>query len=195
VLERMPDLSELLKNDCDEAFAAETSALIGTFYSSGTTVATGPMVSDSNLGKLFILENVSSKPALIQAFDEANYTQISSDSLQVNGAAAGTKYGAGDSTATELNGGNSINTMVRWGANGLAFRAANGIFSFRSNVVQDRSAVVTDLSASLAAPGRRCATEMRDRRCATTGDARRQEMRDDRRCATDEPTPNANWKF
>jgi uncharacterized repeat protein (TIGR01451 family) len=139
--------------DSGVALNAETGALLGTFYSSGTTVATGPMVSDSNLGKLFILENVISASALIQAFDESNYTPLSSGSLQVNGAVAGTKYGAGNSTATELNGNNLINTLVRWGVDGLAFRAANGVFSFRTSVVKDLSSVVADLSVSLAASG------------------------------------------
>ena len=46
--------------DSGLALNAETGTEPGTFYSSGTTVATGPMVSDSNLGKLFILENASS---------------------------------------------------------------------------------------------------------------------------------------
>jgi uncharacterized repeat protein (TIGR01451 family) len=139
--------------DSGVALNAETGALLGTFYSSGTTAATGPIVSDSHLGKLFILENVISASALIQAFDESNYTPVSSGSLQVNGAVAGTKYGAGDSTATELNGSNPINTLVRWGADGLAFRAANGVFSFRTSVVKDLSTVVADLGVSLATSG------------------------------------------
>jgi trimeric autotransporter adhesin len=68
--------------DSGVALNAETGTLLGIFYSGGTTVATGPMVSDSSLGKLFILENTSlsgtSRPDLIQAFNESNYTPISS---------------------------------------------------------------------------------------------------------------------
>jgi trimeric autotransporter adhesin len=143
--------------DSGLALNAETGALLGTFYSSGTTVATGPIVSDSKLGKLFILENANSNStptsAMIQAFNESNFTPIPSGTLQVNGAVSGTRYGAGSSTATELNGNNPINTMVRWGADGLAFRAANGVFSFRSSIVKDLSAVSADLSVTIAASG------------------------------------------
>ena len=143
--------------DSGVALNAETGALLGTFYSGGTTVATGPMVSDSSLGKLFILENVNSNntstPALIQTFNESNFTPIPSAILQVNGALAGTKYGAGNSTATELNGNNSVNTMVRWGADGLVFRAANGVFSFRTGIVKDLSAVSADLGVSIVPSG------------------------------------------
>jgi uncharacterized repeat protein (TIGR01451 family) len=40
---------------------------------------------------------------------------------------------------------------VRWGANGLAFRAANGVFSFRSNTVRDLSSVTADLGVTTTA--------------------------------------------
>lgn len=143
--------------DSGLALNAETGALLGTFYSSGTTVATGPMVSDSSLGKLFILENTGStstpNSAVIQAFNESNFAAIASGSLQVNGALAGTRYGAGDSTATELDGNNPINTMVRWGADGLAFRAANGVFSFRSSIVQNLATVSADLDVGIVVSG------------------------------------------
>ena len=143
--------------DSGMALNAETRTLLGTFYSSGTTVATGPMVSDSKLGKLFILENTNSSntssPALIQAFNESSFAPVSSSTLEVNGAVSGSRYGAGDSSATELNGLNPMNTMVRWGADGIAFRAANGIFSFRTSAVQNLSADSADLSVNMAAPG------------------------------------------
>lgn len=142
--------------DTGVVLAAETGTLEGTFYSSGTSTATGPMVSDSALGKNFILlQNVSTGvPALvtIQAFDESTYAQDVSDAIAVNGALSGVKYGAGNSTETELNGYNNIDTLVRWGSNGLAFRAANGIFSLRSNAVKDLSTTSADLGISLSAP-------------------------------------------
>jgi hypothetical protein len=143
--------------DSGMALDAETGTLLGTFYSSGTTVATGPMVSDSSLGKLFVLENTGSSssatPALIQAFNESKFTPVSSSTLQVNGALSGTEYGAGTSSATELDGSNPINTLVRWGADGLAFRAANGIFSFRTSMVKDLSTVSADLGVTLVLSG------------------------------------------
>jgi len=142
--------------DSGVALNAETGTLLGTFYSSGTTVASGPMVSDSSLGKLFVLENANSTgvaPAVIQAFNESNFTPASSGTLQVNGAKSGTRYGAGNSTATELNGLNPVNTMVRWGADGIAFRAANGVFSFRTSEVKDLSSVSADLGVTIVPTG------------------------------------------
>lgn len=144
--------------DTGVVLAAETGTLEGTFYSSGTTVATGPMVSDSTLGKNFILlvnggGSTSNVSALtIQAFDESTFDPDASDAIPVNGALSGVKYGSGNSTETELNGNNNIDTMVRWGSNGLAFRAANGIFSLRSNAIKDLSTSSADLGVSLSAP-------------------------------------------
>ena len=143
--------------DTGVALGAETGTLLGTFYSSGSTVATGPMVSISSLGTLFILESVAAKggsaPSLtIQAFNESAFTPVPSATIPVNGAISGSKYGAGNSTETELNGNNSIDTLLHWGSNGLAFRAANGVFTFRSNVVQDLSSTNADLSVAVTAP-------------------------------------------
>jgi hypothetical protein len=138
------------------ALNAETGVLLGTFYSSGTTVAIGPMVSDSSLGKNFVLEGTVTygNPApVIQAFNEANFTPSGAATIPVNGAIAGQKYGIGDSSETELNGYNGIDTMVRWGANGLAFRASNGVFSLRSNLVQNLSTANADLGVEVTAPG------------------------------------------
>lgn len=146
--------------DTGKVLDAETGSLLGTFYTTGTTVATGPMVSDSSLGKNFILlgtgsyYNYSSTPVTpkIQAYLESDLTQVSSGALQVSGAVAGTKFGAGNSSATAVNGPNPIDTLVRWGSNGLAFRAANGIFSVRSNIVRDLSTTNADLQVALNAP-------------------------------------------
>lgn len=140
--------------DTGVVLEAETGTLEGTFYLSGTTVATGPMVSDSTLGKNFILSANSGSGAAytINAFNESNYDLDASDSIPVNGALPGVKYGSGSSTETELNGNNNVDTMVRWGSNGVAFRAANGVFSLRSNAVNDLSATSADLGVSISAP-------------------------------------------
>ena len=137
--------------DAGVALNAETGALLGTFYSSGTTVATGPMVSDSSQGKNFILGGGNSA-VQIQPFNESNFTPAGTSTIPVNGPQGGYKYGAGDSTETTIDGYNNIDTMVRWGANGLAFRAANGIFSVRSNVVQDLRTTNIDLGVAVSAP-------------------------------------------
>ena len=136
---------------------AEAGTLLGTFYTSGTTVAMGPMVSDSTLGRNFVLESTTnygggfSAATQIQAFDESTFVPIASSVIPVGGALTGTKYGAGNSTETELNAFNNIDTLVRWGSNGLAFRAANGVFSFRSNAVRDLSSVNVDLAVTTTA--------------------------------------------
>ena len=137
--------------DAGVALNAETGALLGTFYSSGTTVATGPMVSDSSQGKNFILE-FGNGAVQIQPFNESNFTPAGTSTIPVNGAQGGYKYGAGNSTETTINGYNNIDTMLRWGANGIVFRAANGIFSLRSNVVQDLSKTNIDLGVAVSAP-------------------------------------------
>jgi uncharacterized repeat protein (TIGR01451 family) len=144
--------------DTGLVLTAESGTLEGTFYSSGTTVATGPMVSDSTLGRNFILRGVSNyiddKPLAltIQAFNESTLKPIASGVISVYGAMAGTKYGADNDSATDLDGVNGIDTMLRWGSNGLAFRAPNGIFSLRSNVVEDLSTTSADLGVSVSAP-------------------------------------------
>ncbi|MGA8531233.1 MAG: transcription factor, partial [Acidobacteriaceae bacterium] len=142
--------------DTGVVLGAETGTLEGTFYVSGATVATGPMVSDSTLGKNFVLYTSSygsgSTPYTIDAFDESTYTLDASDSIPVNGPLSGIKYGSGSSSETELNGYNNVDTLVRWGSNGLAFRAANGVFSLRSNGVRDLSTTSADLGVSISAP-------------------------------------------
>ncbi|SDF90676.1 beta strand repeat-containing protein [Terriglobus roseus] len=132
--------------------------LLGTFYSAGTTVAVGPIVSDSAQGKVFIL-NVpptyyygTPVTATIQAFRQSDFTAIANASIPMGGAMVGTKYGGGGSSVTAFNASNGIDTLVRWGSNGLAFRAANGIFSVRSNVVQDLSNTNADLAVAVNTP-------------------------------------------
>ncbi len=138
---------------------AETGTLEGTFYTSGTTVANGPMVSDSTLGKNFILYKNSAGSGstaaaayTIGAFNESTFALDASNSIPLNGALSGIKYGSGNSTETGLNGYNNVDTMVRWGSNGLAFRAANGVFSLRSNAVKDLSTTSADLAVSVSTP-------------------------------------------
>jgi hypothetical protein len=68
---------------------AEAGTLLGTFYTSGTTVAMGPMISDSTLGRNFILESTAnygggfSASTQIQAFDESTFLPIASSIIPV----------------------------------------------------------------------------------------------------------------
>ncbi len=144
--------------DTGQVLNSETGMLLGTYYTTGTTAATGPDVSDSSLGKSFILNGTSSygggftAATQIQAFNQTTFIPVASSIIPFSGALSGTKYGSQGSSDTTLNGYNNIDTLLRWGSNGLVFRASNGVFSFRSNVVQDLSATNADLAVTAAGP-------------------------------------------
>jgi uncharacterized repeat protein (TIGR01451 family) len=129
--------------DSGHVYDVESGSLLGTFYSSGTTVAGGPIVADTALSKAFILDSPSyaSSYSQIQIFNTTDYTSASSSVLPVNGVntSAGTGY--------------SPSHLTRWGTNGLAFRASNGFFSFRSNLVKDLSSSVADLGVAITPSG------------------------------------------
>lgn len=126
---------------------SSTSALNGTFYSTGTTVANGPVVSDSSLGKAFLaLANYLNynNGNGIYVFDESSFSNLGM--IPVN--ALGTQ---GYPTSFEK--------VVRWGQNGLAAAAVPSVYSttsqiyiFQSPLVKDVSASPSDLTVSLTAP-------------------------------------------
>jgi len=123
---------------------ASTGALLGTFYSSGTTQANGPVVSDSTLGRAFIAETSFTNSGEVLAFDESTFNLIGS--IPVNGVGS-----QGYPT--------SFRKIVRWGQNGVAlsaipsaFSSTNQIFIFQSPLVKDLSSSPSDLSVSLTAP-------------------------------------------
>lgn len=122
------------------AYDVESGALLGTFYSSGTTVANGPIVADVALNKAFILDSSTGYGSnQIQTFNTDDYTSGPAV-IPVNGISTAYAYG-------------SPSRMIRWGSNGLAFRASNGVFSFRSNLVKDLSSTKTDLGVTIATTG------------------------------------------
>jgi uncharacterized repeat protein (TIGR01451 family) len=143
--------------DSAQVLDAEKTTLLGTFYTSGTTPATGPMLSESSTGQYFALISTLGNATVppytneIQVFNESTFNPVSSMTIPVGGVTGGFKYGAGSSTETTVNGYNTPDSLTRWGSNGLAFRAPNGVFSFRSNLITDLSAVDADLGVSLAA--------------------------------------------
>ena len=131
--------------DSGAVFDAEAGALLGTFYVSGTTTATGPIFADTTLGRAFILDNPQGSGNIygysqIQVFNTADFNPTSSATIPV-AVAAGIYQNQYPSH------------MARWGTNGLAFRTPVGIYSLRSNLVKDLSNVSTDLSVKLAASG------------------------------------------
>ena len=118
---------------------ASTGGLQGTFYSTATSAANGPIVSDSTLGRAFMAVAPFGANASVLAFDETSFNQIGS--IPFN-----------DSSG-------SFTKIVRWGQNGIAFNAPNNyvnnysaIFSFHSPLVKDISSTPADLSVSLTAP-------------------------------------------
>jgi hypothetical protein len=123
---------------------ASTGALTGTFYSSGSTQANGPVVSDSTLGRAFIGTTSFSISGAVYVFDESTFNLVGS--IPVNGVGT-----AGYPT--------SFRKIVRWGQNGIAlaavpsaFTSNNQIFIFQSPLVKDLSSSPADLSVSLTAP-------------------------------------------
>lgn len=123
---------------------AATGVLLGTFYSTATSPATGPVVSDSTLGRAFIANTNFSSAAQVLAFDESSFNNTGS--IPVN--ALGTQ---GYST--------NFSKIVRWGQNGLAisanpsaFTSLNQIYIFESPLVADLSSAPADLAVTLTAP-------------------------------------------
>lgn len=123
---------------------ASTGTLLGTFYSSGNTVANGPIVSDSTLGRAFIGVTNFSNAGQVFSFDESTFNQLSN--IPVNGI--GTQgYPTG------------FGKIVRWGQTGLAlsaqfssFSSTNELFIFQGSLVKDISSSPADLSVALTAP-------------------------------------------
>ncbi len=123
---------------------ASTGALLGTYYSSASTAAMGPVVSDSTLGRAFVAVTNFSQSGQVLAFDETTFNPTGN--IQVNGVGT-----AGYPT--------NFQKIVRWGQNGIAvsavasaFTTINQIFIFQSPVVEDLSASPADLYVTLTAP-------------------------------------------
>jgi hypothetical protein len=127
-----------------QVFNSSTGALLGTFYSSTSTPATGPIVSDSTLGRAFVGTTSFSSSAQVLAFNETTFNPTGS--IPVNGVGV-----QGYPT--------NFQKIVRWGQNGIALSAAasafasvNQIYIFQTPLVEDLSASPADLSVTLTAP-------------------------------------------
>jgi uncharacterized repeat protein (TIGR01451 family) len=125
---------------------AGTGSLLGTFYFAPDIPAQGPFVSDSAIGKTFVLSNGQQYPngtySEIQAFRESDFTLLNGESIPVN---------------VVLTDGNPIvanpNQLWRWGTDGLVFRTSGGVYSFPTDIVQDLSQTQADVQVTLAASG------------------------------------------
>ena len=115
-----------------------------SFYSSASTPAYGPVVSDSTLGEAFVGEANFSSSDEVLAFNETTFN--STGTIPVNGVGV-------------LGYPTTFQKIVRWGQNGVAlsavasaFTSVNQIFIFQSPLVKDLSASPSDLSVTLTAP-------------------------------------------
>lgn len=127
-----------------QVLSASSGALLGSFYTSGDTQASGPVVSDSALSKAFVGTTDFSSNGQISAFNENTFTL--SGSIPVNGVG-------------EQGYPTNFQKIVRWGQDGLALSAAysafssvNQIFIFHSSLVKNLGAAPADLSVKLTAP-------------------------------------------
>jgi uncharacterized repeat protein (TIGR01451 family) len=134
-----------LYTDFGQVYDPESGSLLGSLYLTGTTLASGPTTADTALGKIFVLDTTTNYYAAgfnqIQIFNTSNYASASTTPILVN-----VPYGTTGSTGYP-------SVLTRWGTNGLAFRTSAGVYSLRSNLVKDLSAVSTDLGVTIAQSG------------------------------------------
>jgi len=121
-----------------QVFNATSGALDGTFYTAPSTQASGPVVSDSTLGKAFMAVSSYSSSGAVYVYDETSFNLLGS--IPVNGL----------STAGKI---------VRWGQNGVAvsepsnvYNSTGQLYIFQSPLVKDVSSSPSDLSVALTAP-------------------------------------------
>jgi hypothetical protein len=135
-----------LYTDFGVVYDAEAGYLLGTFYDYGTTVAIGPTFADTALGRVFILDtpnsNYGNPLSQIQVFDPVTFLAATAETLTVNVPPSG--YYVPGVNASQL---------TRWGRDGLAFQTSVGVYSLRSNLVDDLSDVISDLGVTLASSG------------------------------------------
>jgi uncharacterized repeat protein (TIGR01451 family) len=129
------------------ALNAATGAQLGQFsyvpaYGYGTTptAAVGPIVSDSTLGRAFILPTLDSGGNEILSFDETSFDPTGSIAL----AGVSTNYAYPYSTGPA--------DLIRWGESGIAFHTGRQLFVLQSPIVKDTTATPADVAVSAQAP-------------------------------------------
>lgn len=106
--------------------------------SPSVTPAAGPVVSDSSLGRAWVLPtsyNAANPNSQIVAFDESSFNPVGS--IPVTGIPSLSSNPA---------------DMIRWGQNGLAFHTATQLYVLKSALVKDVSTSPANLSVSVTAP-------------------------------------------
>jgi trimeric autotransporter adhesin len=120
---------------------ATSGNLLGQFSINSTTAASGATISDSSLGRAWVIPNEFGGPQnQVLAFDESTFTPAGSFSFS--------GYGLNNPSGFS----NNPSNLVRWGQNGLAFASPTQVYSVQSPVVQDLSASPADVSVAVSAP-------------------------------------------
>lgn len=127
---------------------AATGAQLGQFSTTSTTgppntpvVAAGPIVSDSTLGRAWVVpSSFSVNTNQILAFDETTFNPVGS--LPVTGVGS---YPTNTGTAAAAD-------LIRWGQDGLAFHTPSQLYVLQGPIVKDISTSPADLSVSVQAP-------------------------------------------
>ena len=124
---------------------ASGGALNGTFYATGNTPASGPVVSDSTLGRAFIAVSSFSGSSEIYVFDESSYNVVGS--IPVNNLGT-----AGYPTSSSARSCGGARTGLPCQQFPVPLRPITRIYIFQSPLVKDVSSSPADLSATLTAP-------------------------------------------
>jgi uncharacterized repeat protein (TIGR01451 family) len=135
-----------LYTDSGQVFDAESGSLLGTFYSTGTNVASGPTTADTTLGKAFILDNSG-------GYEYEGYNQIQVFNTSDFNAASTSPIPVSVDVDNPSGQNSTVTRMTRWGTNGLAFRTTQGLYSLRSNLVKDLSTTSADIGVTVAVSG------------------------------------------
>ena len=129
---------------------AATGSQLGQFSTASTSgspstpvAAAGPVVSDSTLGRAWVVPSSLSYQTnanQIIAFDETTFNPVGSIPITGVGANLSSSYN------------NIPGDLIRWGQNGLAYRTASQLYVLQSSLVKDITTSPADLSVSIQAP-------------------------------------------
>jgi uncharacterized repeat protein (TIGR01451 family) len=128
---------------------ASTGSQLGQFSTTSTNgggsitpvAAAGPVVSDSTLGRAWVVpSSFSANTNQILAFDETTFNPVGSMPVT----------GIGSYPSSSFN--NVPADLIRWGQNGLAFHTASQLYVLQSPIVKDVTTSPADLSVSIQTP-------------------------------------------
>ena len=134
-----------LYSDFGQVDDAESGALLGSFYSTGTTLAQGSTTADSAPGLAFVLEGSwASDQFQLGSFDISTFSARAPATVPIYNPTFRASYQGEGPTGMRL---------TRWGSDGLAFRSTGGFVSLRTSLVRDLSGTNADLGVALASSG------------------------------------------